>query len=54
MHKQKVLLKELRESEAELIYIKYMAYLDEENEIASIIREADELIAIFTASTKKS
>lgn len=52
LHKLKVLLKELRESHAELKYIKYMNYF-ETDKVDALIKESDELVAIFIATTKK-
>jgi len=46
------MLKELRESRAELRYIDKMAYF-EKGKVSSLIEESSELIAIFTATTKK-
>lgn len=52
LHKIKVLLKELRESRAELKYIDRMQYF-EKGKIDPLLQESSELIAIFTATTKK-
>jgi four helix bundle protein len=52
VHKIKVLLKELRESKAELQYIIKMAYFDDDR-VAPLRDEASELVAIFTATVKK-
>ncbi|MEM9834997.1 MAG: four helix bundle protein [Bacteroidota bacterium] len=52
LHKLKVLLKELRESHAELKYIKYMRYF-EPGKVDPLIQEANELVSIFIATTKK-
>jgi four helix bundle protein len=51
-HKLKVMLKELRESRAELRYIERMKYF-EKGKVDPLIQESSELIAIFTATTKK-
>ncbi len=51
-HKLKVMLKELRESRAELRYIDQMGYF-EPGKVDSLIQESSELIAILTATTKK-
>ena len=51
-HKIKVLLKELRESQAELKYILHMNYFDE-RKVLPLIDEASQLVAIFTATVKK-
>ncbi len=45
-------LKELRESRAELRYIDKMSYF-EKGKVLPLIEESSELIAIFTATTKK-
>ncbi|MEO0733526.1 MAG: four helix bundle protein [Bacteroidota bacterium] len=52
LHKIKVLLKELREAKAELKYCDQMQYF-EEGKLDLILQEADELVAIFTATVKK-
>lgn len=52
LHKIKVLLKELRESKAELIYIDRMQYF-EKGKLDEVIDEAGQLVAIFTATVKK-
>jgi len=46
------MLKELRESRAELRYIDKMTYF-EKGKVLPLIEESSELIAIFTATTKK-
>lgn len=51
-HKLKVMLKELRESRAELRYVERMHYF-EAGKVMPLIQESTELIAIFTATTKK-
>lgn len=51
-HKLKVLLKELRESRAELKYVERMQYFTP-GKVKPLIDESSELIAIFTATTKK-
>ena len=53
IHKIKVLLKELRESKSELMYIQCMDYFDDESRVSPLIEEASELVAIFTATVKK-
>lgn len=50
-HKIKVLLKELRESRAELVYIDRMQYF-EAGKVDPLIAESSELIAIFLATTR--
>ena len=52
VHKIKVLLKELRESKAELRYILKMNYFDD-NRVHPLLEEASQLVAIFTATVKK-
>ncbi|MFK8164566.1 MAG: four helix bundle protein [Lewinella sp.] len=52
VHKIKVLLKELRESKAELNYVLKMKYFDDDR-VASLLDEASQLVAIFTATAKK-
>ncbi|WP_420459479.1 four helix bundle protein [Neolewinella sp.] len=52
LHKLKVLLKELRESRAELRYIYHMKYV-EPSRVEPLLEEASQLIAIFIATTKK-
>ena len=52
LHKLKVLLKELREDRAELRYIQRMEYLTPDR-VAPLIKESGELVAMFTAGTKK-
>ncbi|THH39922.1 four helix bundle protein [Neolewinella litorea] len=52
LHKLKVMLKELRESRAELKYIQRMEYLAP-GRVQPLVQEANELIAMFTAGTKK-
>lgn len=52
VHKIKVMLKELRESKAELRYVMKMKYF-EDNLVTPLFKEADELVAIFTATVKK-
>ena len=52
LHKVQVVLKELRESKAELRYVQRMGYVDAPR-IDPLITEASELIAIFTATKKK-
>jgi hypothetical protein len=47
------LLKELRESKSELMYIQRMDYFDDETRVTPLIEEASELVAIFTATVKK-
>ncbi len=46
-----IVLKELRESKAELTYIKYMNYF-ETRKVLPLITESDELISILVATTK--
>ena len=50
--KVKVLLKELRESKAELKYIKAMHYFSNDP-IEPLLQESGELVAIFTATLKR-
>ena len=52
LHKLKVMLKELRESHAELRYIQRMGYLSPDR-VQPLVKEANELVAIFTSATKK-
>ena len=52
LHKVKILLKELRESHAELRYIRRMEYVTPQR-IDPLIQEANELVSIFTATTRK-
>ncbi len=52
LHKLKVLLKELREARAELRYIQRMEYVSPDR-VDPLIRESSELVAMFTAGTKK-
>ncbi|WP_168797546.1 four helix bundle protein [Neolewinella litorea] len=52
LHKIKVLLKELREAQAELRYIYHMQYL-ENWKIEPLMDEASQLVAIFVATTRK-
>ena len=51
LHKIKVLLKELRESRAELQYVERMGYF-QEGKVVPLITESSELIAIFLATTR--
>ncbi|MEM6395344.1 MAG: four helix bundle protein [Bacteroidota bacterium] len=54
LHKLKLNLKELRESYNELRYIDRMEYFQNDSaELDRLIKEASELIAIFTATVKK-
>ena len=52
IHKIKVLLKELRESKAELRYVAKMEYFDN-SRVHPLEDEASQLVAIFTATVKK-
>ncbi|OAV42745.1 four helix bundle protein [Lewinella sp. 4G2] len=52
IHKIKVLLKELRESQAELRYIQQMQYFPQER-TDPLLDEAGQLVAIFMATVKK-
>lgn len=52
IHKIKVMLKELRESKAELKYVLKMNYFEDEL-VTPLLKEADELVAIFTVTVKK-
>lgn len=52
VHKLKVMLKELRESKAELTYVLRMQYF-EERLVTPLINKSSELVAIFTATVKK-
>ncbi|NJC25990.1 four helix bundle protein [Neolewinella antarctica] len=52
VHKIKVLLKELRESKAELQYVRYMNYFPDQK-TDPLLDEANQLVAIFTATVKK-
>lgn len=52
IHKIKVMLKELRESKAELTYVTKMKYFDDDR-VSPLLKESDELVAIFTATVKK-
>lgn len=51
LHKIKILLKELRESHAELRYVRRMEYLPA-HRVDPLIQEANELVSIFTATTR--
>lgn len=46
------MLKELRESKAELKYVLKMNYFEDEL-VTPLLREADELVAIFTVTVRK-
>lgn len=52
LHKLKLNLKELREARNELKYITKMPY-DCQDEALQLLKEANELVAIFIATTKK-
>jgi four helix bundle protein len=52
VHKLKVMLKELRESKAELKYIIKMKYFSDEK-VIPLKEEASELVAIITATVKR-
>ena len=52
VHKLKVLLKELRETKAELKYVQSMQYFSAEK-VNDLLDEAGQLIAIFTATVNR-
>ena len=52
VHKMKVCLKELRESERGLRLIKKVPLIDDVEDVESLLRETDELIRIFVASIR--
>jgi len=51
-HKLKVMLKELRESQAELKYVRMMNYFDPDK-VDPLLQESGELIAMIMATVKK-
>ena len=53
LHKLKLNLKELREAKNELVYITRMPYKNCQEDVSRLLKEAKELVAIFTASTKR-
>jgi four helix bundle protein len=52
VHKMKVCLKELRESERALRLVKKVPLADDLAQVESLLRETDELIRIFVASIR--
>ncbi len=52
VHKMKICLKELRESQRALRLIKKAALTDDVAQIGTLLRETDELIRIFVASIR--
>jgi len=52
VHKLKVCLKELRESQRSLRLIEKVPLHEDQDAVASVLRETDELIRIFVASIR--
>lgn len=52
LHKMKICLKELRESQVNLEILQAAELIKDENKFESVIKESTELVAIFTASIK--
>ena len=52
VHKMKVCLKELRESERALKLVASVPLIDDQAEVEKLIKETDELIRIFVASIR--
>lgn len=52
IHKMKICLKELRESQVNLEILKEAGLIEDKNRFESILKENSELVALFTTSIK--
>jgi four helix bundle protein len=52
VHKMKICLKELRESERALLLVRKVPLMDDPAEVERLLRETDELIRIFVTSIR--